>query len=148
MRLSIIPKAQLSSSQHHQATQRIFAPEHLCDIGPRFFWNRPEHDPHHFALFDFESEEFVGTVYCLIRPGVIQDLTWWLDSRMRRKGYWRAVADDLAVYLKKKHAIEKVGFILFGGSHIPASRKIAQRLRGHFDKAAGTPAATTEPARP
>jgi hypothetical protein len=29
----------------------------------------------------------------------------------------------------KKNGVEKVGFILFGGSHLAASRKIAQRLR-------------------
>jgi RimJ/RimL family protein N-acetyltransferase len=133
MRLSIIPKTQLSQHQHHQATLRILAPEHACDIGPRYFWNRPEHDRHHLALFDLESGEFVGTVYCVITPSVVKDLAWWLDSRVRKKGYWRAVADDLAAYLKR-HGVEKVGFILFGGSHLAASRKIAQRLRDHFDK--------------
>ena len=134
MRLLIIPKLELLPSQLQQATQRIFAPEHACDIGPRSFWNRPEHDRHHVALFDLESQDFVGTVHCVLRPPVAQDLTWWLDSRMRKKGYWRAVADDLAAYLKKRQRIEKVGFILFGGTNITASRKIAQRLRAHFDK--------------
>lgn len=141
MRLSIIPKLELSPSQEQQATQRIFAPEHACDVGPKFFWNRSEHDRHHVALFDLESQDFVGTVHCVIRGAVVQDLTWWLDSRMRKKGYWRAVADDLAAYLRKRQGIEKVGFILFGGTNIPASRKIAERLRAHFDKPAMRPTA-------
>jgi hypothetical protein len=134
MRLKIIPKTQLSPPQLHEATLRISAPEHACDVGPRYFWNRPEHDPHHLALFDFETEEFVGTVHCVIRPPVVQDFTWWLDSRMRKKGYWRALADDLAAYLKKRHRIETVGFIVFGSHHRAASQKIAQRLRDHFAK--------------
>lgn len=136
MRLSIIPKTQLSVSQLRQATLRIFAPEHAPDVGPRYFWNRPEHDRRHLALFDVESEEFVGTVYCVIIPPVVQDLTWWLDSRMRKKGYWRALADDLAAYLKRRHGITTVGFIIFGKQHRVASQKIAQRIRGHFDKTA------------
>jgi hypothetical protein len=134
MRLSIIPKTQLSPSQLHDATRRIFAPEHLCDVGPRYFWNRPEHDRYHFALFDLETDEFVGTVYCVITPPVAQDFTWWLDSQMRKKGYWRRLADDLAAYLKKRHGIKKVGFIIFGSGHRAASQKIAQRLRHHFDQ--------------
>jgi RimJ/RimL family protein N-acetyltransferase len=136
MRLAIIPKTHLSLHQLREATQRIFAPEHAGDVGPRYFWNRPEHDRHHFALFDLATEEFVGTVYCVITPPVVQDFTWWLDSRVRKKGYWRVLADDLAAYLKKRHGIQKVGLIVFGGSHLDASRKIAQRLRDHFDSPA------------
>ena len=135
MRLRIIPKTQLSPPQLHEATLRIFAPEHACDVGPRYFWNRPEHDRHHLALFDVESDEFVGTVHCVILPPVVQDFTWWLDSRKRKKGYWRPLADDLAAYLKR-HGITTVGFIVFGRLHVAASEKIAQRLRGHFDKTA------------
>jgi RimJ/RimL family protein N-acetyltransferase len=138
MRLSIIPKAMLSAAQLHDATRRIFAPEHVSDIGPRYFWNRPEHDRHHLALFDHESEEFVGTVHCVITPPVVQDFTWWIDSRMRKKGYWRVLADDLAAYLKRRHGIEKVGFIIFARGHVGASRKIAERLRSHFDKKPST----------
>ena len=138
MRLRIIPKAELSASQLHEATLRIFAPEHACDVGPRHFWNRPEHDRRHFALFDAASDEFVGTVYCVIMPPVAQDFTWWFDSRIRNKGYWRALADDLAAYLKKRHRIEKVGFIVFGSHHRPASQKIARRLREHFGEAGRT----------
>jgi hypothetical protein len=67
---------------------------------------------------------------------VAQDFTWWLDSRVRRKGYWRRVADDLAAYLKKKHGIKKVGFIVFGNQHREASQRIARRLREHFAGAA------------
>lgn len=118
---------------------RIFAPENASDVGPRHFWNRAGHDHRHLALFDRESDEFVGTVYCVITPPVAQDFTWWLDSRMRKKGYWRALADDLAAYLKKRHKIEKVGFIVFGSHHRAASQKIAQRLRDHFDKKAQPP---------
>jgi hypothetical protein len=136
MRLKVIPKTQLSPSQLGEATRRIFAPEHATDIGPRHFWNRPEHDRHHFALFDVETDEFVGTVYCVVISPVVQDFTWWLDSRKRRKGYWRALADDFAGYLKRSRGITTVGFILFGGSHLGASRKIAQRLRSHFDSTA------------
>lgn len=136
MRLSIIPKTQLSAPQLHQATLRIFAPEHASDVGPRYFWNRPEHDRRHLVLFDLESEEFVGTVYCVIIPPVVQDFTWWLDSRMRKKGNWRPLADDLAAYLKRRHGITTVGFIVFGSQHRVASQKIAQRIRGHFDKTA------------
>jgi Acetyltransferase (GNAT) family len=134
MRLSIVPKSRLSHAQLRQATLRIFAPEHQCDVGPRYYWNRPDHDERHLALFDIESEEFVGTVHCVIHPPIAQDFTWWLDSRMRKKGYWRPLADDLAAYLKKKHRIEKVGFIIFGQAHLAASRKIALRLMEHFDK--------------
>ena len=136
MRLSIIPKTQLSVSRLRQATLRIFAPEHACDVGPRSFWNRRDHDRYHLALFDVESEEFVGTVHCVIFPPLAQDFTWWIDSRMRKKGYWSVLADDLAAYLKRKHGITAVGLIIFGGQHPEASRKIAQRLRGHFDKTA------------
>jgi hypothetical protein len=132
MRLSIIPKAQLSPFQLQEATARIFAPEHACDVGPRYFWNRPEHARHHFVLFDLASEEFVGTVYCILMPPMVQDLTWWFDSRMRKKGYWRSLSDDFAAYLKKRHRIEKVGVITFGGGHQEASRKIAERLRANF----------------
>ncbi|HKO48495.1 MAG TPA: GNAT family N-acetyltransferase [Polyangiaceae bacterium] len=138
MRLAIIPKAHLSLAQLREATQRIFAPEHAGDVGPRYFWNRPAHDRHHFALFDLATEEFVGTVYCVITPPVAQDFTWWLDARVRKQGYWHALADDLAAYLKKRHGIQKVGLIVFGGSHLDASRKIAQRLRSHFDSAAAS----------
>jgi hypothetical protein len=134
MRLAIIPKTRLSPPQIQEATLRIFAPEHACDVGPRYFWNRPEHDRHHLALFDAESQEFVGTVHCLITPPVVQDFTWWLDSRVRKKGYWRALADDLAAYLKRTHGITAVGFIVLGSQHRAASLKIAQRLRSHFDK--------------
>ena len=143
MRLSIIPKAQLSPDQLRQATLRIFAPEHASDVGPRYFWNRPEHDRHHHILFDRESEEFVGTVYCVLMPPVAQDFTWWLDSRMRKKGYWRALADDFAAYLKKRHGIQKVGFIVIGRSYPAASHKIAERLRSHFDQSAPTSEAST-----
>lgn len=142
MRLRIVPKTQLSPPQFHEATLRIFAPEHACDVGPRPLWNRPEHDQRHFALFDVQSEEFVGTVHCVITPPVVQDFTWWLDSRMRKKGYWRALADDLAAYLKKWHGIEKIGFIVFGSHHRMASQKIAKRLRDHFEKSARLPAET------
>jgi hypothetical protein len=135
MRLRIIPKTELSASQLRDATLRIFAPEHACEIGPRQFWNQPKHDRHHLALFDAESDEFVGTVHCVILPPVAQDFTWWLDSRMRKKGYWQALADDLAGYLKRRRGITKVGLIIFGGSHLAASKKIAQRLVAHFDKA-------------
>src|SRR5262245_9362970 len=142
MPLRILSKLHLSPPQLQQATQRIYSPEHSADLGPRFYWNRPEHDRNHLALFDLETEEFVGTVYCLITPPVAQDFTWWLDSRMRKKGYWRALADDLAAYLKRR-GVERIGFILFGGLHLPASKKIAERLRLHFDKkaAAGASAA-------
>ena len=75
MRLRIIPKTQLSQAQLRQATSRIFAPEHYCDVGPRLHWNRPEYDNRHLALFDAESEEFVGTVYCMLYPPVAQDFT-------------------------------------------------------------------------
>jgi len=51
---------------------------------------------------------------------------------MRKKGYWRALAEDLAAYLKKKRGVEKVGFIVFGSHHRAASQKIAQRLRENF----------------
>ena len=136
MRLSVIPKTQLSAPQLREATLRISAPEHAYDVGPRYFWNRPEHDHRHFALFDAESGEFVGTAYCVIMPPVVQDLTWWFDSRMRKKGYWRALADDLASYLKRKHAITTLGYIVFGNQHRVASQKIAQRMRGHFEKQA------------
>lgn len=139
VRLLILPKTQLSAAQLHQATLRIFAPEHACDVGPRYYWNRAEHDRRHLTLFDVESQEFVGAVYCVITPPLVQDFTWWLDSRMRKKGYWRPLADDLAAYLKKMHRIEKVGFIVFGsGQHRAASQKIAQRLRDHFDQRAST----------
>ncbi len=138
MRLSIIPKTQLSAPQLREATLRIFAPEHACDVGPRYFWNRPEHDRHHFALFDLESEEFVGTVHCVINPPVVQDFTWWIDSRMRKKGYWRVLADDLAAYLRRRHGITTVGFIIFGNQNRAASQKIAQRIRDLFDKPAPT----------
>jgi RimJ/RimL family protein N-acetyltransferase len=136
MRLAIIPKVQLSIDQLREASERIFAPEHGCDVGPRYFWNRPEHDRHHLALFDLESQDFVGTVHCIITPPVVQDFTWWLDSRIRGKGYWRALADDLAAYLKKRHGIQKVGLIVFGPNHRAASQKIAQRLISHFDSPA------------
>ena len=136
MRILIIPKSQLSAAQLRQTTLRIFAPEHECDIGPRIYWNRPEYDKHQLALFDLESDEFVGTVYCVLQPPVAQDFTWWLDSRMRKKGYWRALADDLAAYLKKRHGIEKVGVIIFGQAHLAASRKIAQRLTENIEKTA------------
>ena len=136
VRLSIIPKTQLSVPQLRQATLRIFAPEHASDVGPRYFWNRPEHDRHHLALFDVETEEFVGTVHCAIFPPVVQDFTWWIDSRMRKKGYWSVLADDLAAYLKRRHGITTVGLIIFGGQHREASHKIAERLRAHFDKTA------------
>ena len=69
-----------------------------------------------------------------ITPPVVQDFTWWFDSRMRNKGYWRALADDLAAYLKTRHRIEKIGFIVFGRGHRTASEKIAKRLRDHFEK--------------
>ena len=134
MRLSIIPKVQLSSHQHREATQRIFAPEHAGDVGPQHYWNRPDHDRGHFVLFDQETGAFVGTVYCVLLPPVVQDFTWWLDSRMRRKGYWRALADDLAAYLKERHRIERIGFIVFGRAHQAASHRIAQRLREHFER--------------
>lgn len=136
MRLSIIPKPQLSTAQLRDATLRILAPEHSCEIGPRHFWHRPEHDRHHLALFDVDSGEFVGTVYCVIIPPLAQDFTWWLDSRMRRKGYWRPLADDLAAYLKTQRGITALGFILFGGTHLAASQKIAKRLRDHFQRSA------------
>lgn len=136
MRLRIIPKTELSPPQLHEATLRIFAPEHASDVGPRYYWNRPDHDRHHLALFDFESEEFVGTVHCIIMPPVVQDFTWWLDSRKRKKGYWSAIADDLAAYLKRRHRVTTVGFIVFGSHHRAASQKIAQRLRSHFDSRA------------
>lgn len=135
MRLSIVPKTQLSASQAQQAAQRIFAPEHASDVGPRYYWNRSEHDHRHFALFDAESDEFVGTVYCVIVPPVAQDFTWWLDSRMRNKGHGRALADAIAAYLKKKHGVTAVGFIVFGSRHRAASQKIAQRIRKHFESA-------------
>lgn len=134
MRLLIVPKTQLSPDQLREATLRIFAPEHVCDVGPRPLWNRQDHDARHLALFDVESQSFVGTVHCAITPPVVQDFTWWIDSRMRGKGYWRALADDLAAYLKRRHGIEKVGFIVFGSHHRVASQKIAQRLRDHFEK--------------
>jgi hypothetical protein len=134
MRLAITPKTQLSPSMLHQATLRIFAPEHACDVGPRYYWNRPAHDASHLAFFDAETGDFVGTVHCVITPPVAQDFTWWMDSRMRKKGYWRPLADALAAYLKKAHAIEKIGFIVFGRQHLAASHKIAQRLREHFDR--------------
>jgi hypothetical protein len=57
---------------------------------------------------------------------------------VRKKGYWRSLADDLAAYLKKRHGIQKIGLIVFGGSHLDASRKIAERLRNHFEKTART----------
>ena len=136
MRLSIIPKTQLSEAQLRQATLRIFAPEHQCDIGPRYHWNQPEFDKHHLVLFDSESEEFVGTFYCVLHPPVAQDFTWWLDSRMRKKGYWRALADNVAVYLNERNGIEKMGVIVFGQGHLAASRKIAQRLKENIEKTA------------
>ena len=136
MRLSIVPKTQLSAGQLSEATRRIFAPEHAGDVGPRAFWNRAEHAHRFLALYDRDSEEFVGTVYCVVLPPVAQDFTWWLDSRMRKKGYWRALADDLAAYLKRKHGITAVGFIVFGNQHRVASQKIAQRIRDNFDKTA------------
>jgi len=136
VRLSIIPKTQLSQAQHRQATLRIFASEHASDVGPRVFWNRPDHDRRHLVLFDVETEEFVGTVHCAIIPPVVQDFTWWIDSRMRRKGYWRVLADDLASDLKRKHGITTVGLIIFGHQHNVASHKIAERIRSHFDKPA------------
>lgn len=138
-RLRIIPKTELSADQYRQATQRIFAPEHAVDIGPRMHWNVPKHDRHHFALFDAESDEFVGTVYCIIISPVAQDFTWWFDSRMRKKGYWKALADDLAAYLRRRHAVSTIGLVIFGGSHLAASRKIAQRLREHFSGKAPAP---------
>jgi hypothetical protein len=134
VRLLIIPKTQLSAYQLAQATRRIFAPEHASDVGPQHFWRRPEHDGRHLVLFDRDSEEFVGTVSCHITPPVVQDFTWWLDSRMRKKGYWRPLADDLAAYLRTRHQIERIGFIVFGRGHRAASEKIAKRLREHFEK--------------
>jgi len=133
MRVTIIPKMQLSAQQLRDAEQRIFAPEHACDVGPRNFWKRVDRH-HHFAVFDGESEDFVGTVHCVITPPVVQDFTWWIDSRMRKKGYWRALADALAAYLKRRHEITSVGFIIFGNQHHHASQKIAQRLRENFEK--------------
>jgi len=132
MRVLIVPKAELSAEQLAVATRRIFAPEHAFEIGPWHFWNRPEHDRHNLALFDLESQEFVGTVHCILMPPVAQDFTWWLDSRLRKKGYWTAIADDVAAYLKRRRGVASIGFILFGGGHVPASRKIAERLRSHF----------------
>ena len=134
MRLRIIPKTQLSPDQLRQATLRIFAPEHSSDVGPRLYWNRREFDNRHLALFDAESEEFIGTVYCVLLRRVAQDFTWWFDSRMRKKGYWRAFADDLAAYLNTKHGIEKIGVIVFGKLHLEASRAIAQRLTERIEK--------------
>ena len=139
MRLRVIPKNELASAQQSEAARRIYAPEHSMDLGPRYFWNRPEHDRHHFALFDLETDEFVGTVRCVITTPIAQDFTWWFDSRVRGKGYWRALADDLAGFLKRRHKIEKIGFISFGGNHPEASQKIAQRLREHFDMAGTSP---------
>ena len=133
MRVTIIPKMQLSPQQLRDAELRIFAPEHACDVGPRNFWKKADRHQH-FAVFDGESEDFVGTVHCVITPPVVQDFTWWIDSRMRKKGYWRALADSLAVYLKRMHQITAVGFIIFGNQHHHASQKIAQRLREHFEK--------------
>jgi len=133
MRVTIIPKTQLSPQQLRDAELRIFAPEHASDVGPRNFWKRVDRH-YHLALFDSESEEFVGTVHCVITPPVAQDFTWWIDSRMRKKGYWRALADGLAAYLKRRHEITSVGFIIFGNQHHHASQKIAQRLREHFEK--------------
>jgi hypothetical protein len=136
MRLSVIAKRELSSFQLAEAAARIFAPEHACDVGPRYFWNRSEPDHHHhFALFEPESADFVGTVHCVIRGPVAQDFTWWIDSRMRGRGYWRALADDVAAYLRKRHRVETVGYIVFGRTHLAASEKIAQRLRSHYEKA-------------
>lgn len=133
MRLRIIPKTELSPEQLRQATLRIFAPEHNCDVGPRMSWNRLEHYKHHLTLFDAESDEFVGTVDMVLHPPVAQDFSWWLDSRMRKKGYGRALANDLAAYLKKRYRIEKMGFIIFGKEHLDASRKIAQRLAQNIE---------------
>jgi hypothetical protein len=134
MRLLIIPKTELSRAQLDSATRRIFAPEHAFEIGPWHFWNRPEHDRHHLVLFDLESQEFLGTVHCILLAPVAQDFTWWLDSRLRKKGYWMAIADEVATYLKRRCGIARIGFIMFGGGHVPASRKIAERLRSHFNQ--------------
>jgi len=136
LRLLVIPKSQLSGVQLQDATQRVFAPEHASDVGPRYYWNRREFDHRHFILFDAESDEFIGTVYCVILPPVVQDFTWWIDTRKRKQGYWRALADDFAAYLKRRHGVTTVGFITFGGQNAAASHKIAQRLRDHFTKAA------------
>jgi len=136
MRLSIIPKNELSATQLGEAATRIFAPENVADVGPRYMWNRPEYDHGHLALFDAETGDFVGTVYCVLIPPVAQDFTWWLDAPMRKKGYWRALADDLARFLRKRHRIEKIGLIVFGKQHRPASLKIAERLRENFEKKA------------
>ena len=136
MRLSIIPKTELSAAQLGEAAARIFAPENVADVGPRYMWNRPEYDHGHLVLFDAESGEFVGTVHCVLFPPVAQDFTWWVDSPMRKKGYGRALADDLARFLKKRYRIQKIGLIVFGAQHRSASLKIAERLRQHFQKKA------------
>jgi len=131
VKLSIIPKNELSAEQSRYLWARLRAPEHVMDKGPITVWNTYARGL--YAVVDNETRLPIGTIEA---SGPLHQMGagWWLDARFRGRGIGNETIDALAAYLKSV-GVTGIGRIVidtFGGEHTAASSKLAKRLKSHF----------------
>ncbi len=133
MRVSIVAKSQLSEKQLRYLTDRISAPEHALDTGPRTVWHNESYGPNYYAIVLTETQTPIGTLYAS-GPDTHIDAAWWIDSRYRGEGYGSEAIDEFAALLKGK-GVTGIGRILidtYQGRYHDASSKLCARLKAHF----------------
>jgi RimJ/RimL family protein N-acetyltransferase len=132
MRLSIIPKSELSSEQVRWIDERLSAPEHREDLGPPRVWEIYRDGL--FAVVDANSNQPIGLVEAsgtknCVSPG------WWIDKEFRGKGYGSKLVDALAQYLKCQ-GFTGAGVLEIqtaGGEYDCASQNLAKRFQSYFN---------------
>lgn len=135
-RLVLIPKPGLSAAQIRAVDDRIDAPEHANDQGPLDAWRRfsaPNQVATLYAFFHKKDGVPVAVVEASGMP--VATPAWWIDSKFRRRGYWRELVDLLAEHLKSKGVtgVGRIPITTYQGAHDEASIAMAKRFKAHFE---------------
>ena len=135
MQITIRPRLSLSPEDILLMSERVAATEHVNDGGARPYWNDANLFPKIVVAY-IEHESKSVPLGILTTDGPKQETcpTWWIDSRLRGKGYGKPMIDAFAEYLRATGVtgIGRISIQTYLSQCDEQSRKLAKRLRIHF----------------
>lgn len=131
-RVFIVPRSALNEAELKHITERVFAPEHELDTGPRPIWHLESYAPKLYVILLKEGRVPIGTIYI----GGVEtsiDVAWWIDSQYRGQRLGADTVDVLARLLKSNGVtgIGPIAVTAYGDAYY-ASARLVKRLRSYF----------------
>ena len=130
MRLTLVPKHDLTEDQRRYLEERLSDPEHQYDYGPSQVWHTSE--AFLYAFIHNELNVPIAIAEASGRP--IATPGWWVDSKFRGQGYANELIDLLATQLKAE-GVTEIGptpIDTYLSEYDEQSTRLARRLHAHF----------------